>query len=902
MTTLTFTAVHASMKRLNLRWLRAASMQGFTVDEVIGGVRCPWRLVQGIALLIALLAGIPCAQAQSVVATLPVNGAGTVAVNETTNMIYVTAAQSPTVSATTNTVTVINGATSAVVTTIQPGGPMLGSLAVNPTTNTIYALDDGWTSTPGSVAVINGTTNAVTTSIALPAYGAHMAVNPATNLVYVCTSTGAGNGAQGALVVIDGSTNTITDTISLPELASQLAVDTTRNLIYLIHITEPGNGTLEVIDGSNNTVKTSVSLGYNDSGFLLDTTTNTIYVPDAHGNQMYIVDGTTDTTTTVPFAVTLEPGGFAINPVTNKVYFSAFANNALALGVFDGSTKAISYVSDPSLGPLLVNSTTNQIWQASSPVFILDGATSGTTTVSGTSGVGNGALNTTTNYAYMTSSSNVYVINGQPAGPAFSPSSNPVAFGNQTQDTTSSARTLTVTNTGTTDLNITTVTAGGTNMADFPVGSDTCSNATVSAGKTCTVSIEFKPSTTSNESATLTFADNASDSPQVVNLTGTGTAPVATASTTALSASATSISVGTSVTFTATVTPASGTPTPTGTVTFKDGTTTLGTGTLNGSGVATYSNSALAIGSHSVTASYGGDSRNLASTSAAVAVTVAHDSTTTTLASSAPSSVVSSSLTFTATVSGPSGAATPTGTVTFTDGSATIGTGTLNGSGVATLATSALAAGSHSITATYGGDANDAGSTSSAVAITVWPGPPDFTLGLSSSSGTFKAGKPATVTITLTSVNGFSAASTLSCGSLPKNSNCDFSQSSITPGGSGTATSTLTIDTNVKATSANAKVDPQGTGTWPTHSGRPLELAGVGGIFLLLLPFFAGPSRRIRRLLLAVCGFVCLALLTTMGISGCGGGPTTPKGNYPVQITATSGSTTHTTTFNLTID
>ena len=142
-----------------------------------------------------------------------------------------------------------------------------------------------------------------------------------------------------------------------------------------------------------------------------------------------------------------------------------------------------------------------------------------------------GALNTTTNYAYLAGYGNAYVINGAASGPVFSAAPSPLAFGNQTEDTTSAAKTLTVTNTGTTDLTIATVTAGGTNKADFILGSDTCASSTVSAGKTCTISVEFAPSTTAAESATLSFADNASNSPQVVNLTGTGVAPVATAST-----------------------------------------------------------------------------------------------------------------------------------------------------------------------------------------------------------------------------------------------------------------------------------------------------------------------------------------------------------------------------------
>src|SRR5579859_4485770 len=76
--------------------------------------------------------------------------------------------------------------------------------------------------------------------------------------------------------------------------------------------------------------------------------------------------------------------------------------------------------------------------------------------------------------------------------------------------------------------------------------------------------------------------------------------------------------------------------------------------------------------------------------------------TTTTVASSNTNLVFGQQVVFTATVSGSGG--TPTGTVTFKDGLTTLGTGSLNGSAQTTLTNSSLAAGSHSITAVYGGD------------------------------------------------------------------------------------------------------------------------------------------------------------------------------------------------------
>src|SRR5208282_324937 len=99
-------------------------------------------------------------------------------------------------------------------------------------------------------------------------------------------------------------------------------------------------------------------------------------------------------------------------------------------------------------------------------------------------------------------------------------------FGSVMQGVTSPGMTVTLMNTGTGALNFTSApSVSGTNAADFAITGTTCSVATpVVAGGSCTVTLTFKPSTTSAEFASLNFADNATPSTQSVSLTGTGTA------------------------------------------------------------------------------------------------------------------------------------------------------------------------------------------------------------------------------------------------------------------------------------------------------------------------------------------------------------------------------------------
>jgi hypothetical protein len=172
--------------------------------------------------------------------------------------------------------------------------------------------------------------------------------------------------------------------------------------------------------------------------------------------------------------------------------------------------------------------------------------------------------------------------------------------------------------------------------------------------------------------------------------------------TTTLTSSLNPSTFGTSVKFTATVSPA----TAIGTVQFFDGTTSLGSAFLS-AGAASLSTATLSAGVHSITANYAGNANFLSSVSGAVSQTVNPANTTTTLSSSANPSALGQNVTFTAKVS----PAAATGTVTFSDGSNPLGSASLSG-GTASLSTSALAAGAHSITATYSGDANDSASTS----------------------------------------------------------------------------------------------------------------------------------------------------------------------------------------------
>ena len=121
-------------------------------------------------------------------------------------------------------------------------------------------------------------------------------------------------------------------------------------------------------------------------------------------------------------------------------------------------------------------------------------------------------------------------LNGTGAGPGATFSSPTLTFTAQVPGATSPAQSVTLTNTGTTNLVISTVTIGGTNAGAFAKSSDTCTGATLAPSHACAVAVTFTPAAPGNNSAHLTFADNASNSPQSVTLNGTGSGPTVTLS------------------------------------------------------------------------------------------------------------------------------------------------------------------------------------------------------------------------------------------------------------------------------------------------------------------------------------------------------------------------------------
>ncbi len=304
------------------------------------------------------------------------------------------------------------------------------------------------------------------------------------------------------------------------------------------------------------------------------------------------------------------------------------------------------------------------------------------------------------------------------------------------------------------------------------------------------------------------------------------------------------------------------------------------------------SGSTFALGTNAVQCTATDRSGNRATASFTVTVRLA--STTTTVTVSPNPAVAGTPVTLTATVT-TSGSNTPTGTLILKDGSTTLGTGMLDAAGRLTYTTASLSSGIHSLTAVFGGDVTNAGSTSQAVSETIQ----DFALPMTPSPVTVTAGQSGVQTISVTPENGFTGDVTFLC-SVPasmREASCSATTAHIT--GPSPAASTLTILT---------------TGPHQVASIR----RGISGLAASLGMLFGGflcigiPVMRRRRRVLWV-SILSLSIFLALGTMSCGGGGTgkgggtghtdigTPAGTYSLTVVAAGGTATHSMNISVTV-
>lgn len=131
-------------------------------------------------------------------------------------------------------------------------------------------------------------------------------------------------------------------------------------------------------------------------------------------------------------------------------------------------------------------------------------------------------------------------VNTAVAAPPVTLSPTSLTFAATPVGTTTAAQVVTVKNTGTAALTLTSETITGTNATSYIKSATTCGTS-LAVGATCTVSVAFKPAAAGALTGALSIADSATGSPQTVALSGTGTATTVTLTPTSLAFAATPV-------------------------------------------------------------------------------------------------------------------------------------------------------------------------------------------------------------------------------------------------------------------------------------------------------------------------------------------------------------------------
>jgi YVTN family beta-propeller protein len=250
-----------------------------------------------------------------------------VAANAGTNRIYVTHYFLRTVS-------VIDGASNAVIATVAVTGNPTG-VDVNPATKRVYVAsiaDNSQGGTFAGVSVIDGTTNTVVGAVPVGSQSpsgsgpVSVGVNPVTNRIYV------GGSNPSAVTVIDGATNTAIASIGLGSVDG-IGVNPSTDRVY---VANPGGNAVTVIDGASNAILGAVAVGSNPSDVDVDANTNRIYVANGSARTLSVLSGATNT---VVATVSLSAGsgdvggagGMGLNAATKRIYVSHQQANVVSV-------------------------------------------------------------------------------------------------------------------------------------------------------------------------------------------------------------------------------------------------------------------------------------------------------------------------------------------------------------------------------------------------------------------------------------------------------------------------------------------------------------------------------------------------------------------------------------------
>ena len=280
------------------------------------------------------------------------------AVNPSTNEIYATNSDFNVISVITNNVTTVP---------VQ-GGSLY--VAVNPKTNLVYVNNDSCGPCTQSISVISGSTDKVVGGINLGTYVDGIAVDPATDMIY------ASSADSDSLFIINGVTDALVANVALPGSAMMVAVNPSTNTVYVPICTTTfvcAPAFVLAISGSSHAILSKVPI---DLPFAIsvDSQSNMIYVTTAQNLLVGINGNTNKVTDTKLSAFSLQCRGVDVNSASDEIYVSCSAQQGLpSFFIVDGSNSNIlnSFVDNGSPMGVAFDSGNGMIYLAHSNGYVL---------------------------------------------------------------------------------------------------------------------------------------------------------------------------------------------------------------------------------------------------------------------------------------------------------------------------------------------------------------------------------------------------------------------------------------------------------------------------------------------------------------------------------------------------
>jgi YVTN family beta-propeller protein len=251
-----------------------------------------------------------------------------------------------------DSVTIIDGTTNNIITTVPRGIPKeIGAMVWNSINNKVYVANDS----SDNVTVIDGVTNNVIATVPVGDFPGWAVYNSTNNKVYV------GNHYESSVSVIDGATNNVIATIPTGERPCAGVWNSTNNKFYSLN--GIGGFDITVIDGATNNVITTIFGGNVCSDGVWNSTNNKLYALNYYSSGVRIIDCTSD-----KFIYTTTVGSSPYAAVWNSRKNRVFVANSHSdnVSVIDGATNLVTHTIPVGDYPwrIIYNSTNDRIYVA----------------------------------------------------------------------------------------------------------------------------------------------------------------------------------------------------------------------------------------------------------------------------------------------------------------------------------------------------------------------------------------------------------------------------------------------------------------------------------------------------------------------------------------------------------